>query len=120
MKKTDDWRLVLGLLSVLVLGLLNVSSNGLVSLIAILSVIVMLVSAIIALISFQRPKLKVIINSWLYQVEFFAVLIIGMCGGRIFTGWEIWGLILAVILYIATWLLDMRSKMAPKQKNKHK
>lgn len=120
MKKTDDWRLVLGLLSVLVLGLLNVSSNGLISLIAIASVIVMLVSAIIALISFQKPKLKNVINSWLYQVEFFAVLIIGMCGGRIFRGWEIWGLILAVILYVATWLLDMRSKMVPKQKKKHK
>ncbi len=105
MKKIEDLRLWLGYFSVLILGILNINSNPGRSFTGIVSYAVVIASTIFICLAYRDKQVKKWINVGLYQAEFFVILLVGIYGGQAFHSWHIAIIVIAIILYLATWVL---------------
>lgn len=109
-KKIDDWRLGLAYVSIFLLGILNIRVNSLRSFIGIVSFAIVVISAILLSLAERDAKLKKLINSYFYHAEFIVILGASLFSKKTFNGSRICFLILALVLYIASWLLYFRKK----------
>lgn len=110
MKKIDTWRLGLGYISILLLGILNIRVNSLRSFIGIVSFVIVVVSTILLSLAERDRQLKAMINSYFYHAEFVVILAASLFNQKVFSGSRIWFFVLALALYLTTWVLYFRKR----------
>lgn len=110
MKRIDNWRLGLGYLSVLLLGIINIRVNSLRSFIGIVSFVVVVVSSILLSLAARDQQLKAMISSYFYHAEFVVILGASLFNQKVFRGARICFFVLALALYVTTWILYFRKK----------
>lgn len=110
MSKIDNWRLVLGYISIFILSVLTIRVNSLPSLAGIASFAIIVAASILLSLADKDPRLEALINTYFYHAEFIGALFAGLFSKQTFSGSRAWFLAGALILYAVTWLLYFKKR----------
>lgn len=108
MKKLVSKRIWLGTFSVCLLALLNIISVANWPWGKIVSLLVLIAAIVVLAFSIKNNSIAASLNKWGYELEFFIVLIAGLFTKSRFTTYQMLILVLAVILFLISWLLKFR------------
>lgn len=110
MSKLVKERIWIGTIATCLLAVLNIVSSSAWTIGKIISLMVFVIAVGTLVLALFRQKVAANLNKWGYELEFFIVLLAGLFTQSRFSTWQTVILVIAVILFLLSWLIKFRQE----------